>query len=434
MQDERVAGPRPFRLTLKAAGPRDLDRLNAEQGRSRARAFEPAEDAMERARSARSAVADRILSWIEHPDERVAAAFLDNPARGSILRDGRLRGRMGRILLDRAVADARTEGVAWTPVLDALAARVLRPNRSSLLADAVAQLERMAPWLEGESAPADLAGLLSFEDESVARLMLTRARALTPELLQAALNAHPTLAVEVPENPYLTPRLVEAVCDWLSSPAARQCQQPRVSPFKVPGILEKAGWRLPRSFVEHVTHPPPDEDYWRIQATELHTLGEATYRALAAYFRQRLEERPEDGSAEYAIDALVMNPAVPDALVRELALDAIDRGSVQVPQFLLVPCLAHHEPVRARIRASALAGHLGDHVLLSLLETSPDASEADETFRVLVRTNAWFALQALEQPERSPHLGRRHLAPLLAHADRAIRERAFRLLVVFSDD
>jgi len=122
------------RPVFRIPGPKKIAARNKEEGRKGVAAFETYEVAIEAIASMERPSATRIESWISHPDERVVAAlvraqnerYLGNVSSTPfdleeecprIAQDSPSRSLLDQ-LGERALTDAREEGVEWTPVLD----------------------------------------------------------------------------------------------------------------------------------------------------------------------------------------------------------------------------------------------------------------------------------------------------------------------------
>jgi hypothetical protein len=108
----RPDAPPPVRAGYRTATPDEVAEANRSQGRSGASRFLEPERAIEMAGSAQSAVPARLESWLEHPDERVALALLDN-------RNLRSPDDVA-LTFERASADALREEVLWSAPLERL--------------------------------------------------------------------------------------------------------------------------------------------------------------------------------------------------------------------------------------------------------------------------------------------------------------------------
>lgn len=111
----------PYRLAITPTplSKPDALTLSAQRGVINAGRIEDSATAIQRIREAKSAVDDRLRSWVFHPDEAVVTAILENEEFTSI--DREQGGLLMASLYTRAADDAAREGVLWNPLLDQLA-------------------------------------------------------------------------------------------------------------------------------------------------------------------------------------------------------------------------------------------------------------------------------------------------------------------------
>lgn len=411
-----------FRHGARWAHPSRIRERNEAEARSGVRRFEPSLEASERAHTARSAVRERLESWAEHPDERVPLALLDNAHLYHVLSDSYDKGRIRRALLDRGLRAAEREGLIWTTLLDRLTASMLRAGKSSLLPEAEAQADRLQSWIQTAEEEA-LGALAEFEDFHLHTLIVRCARALTPELLRASLDAHPKLALEVPENEHLNKALLTTLSGWAldddSSPGQRAVR------FKVFGAIEEAGYTLPDGIVDRMIHAGPSEDYWRLEVTERTSLSEEKYRDL--YSRLVEEDRSDSTSrGTYGLEKMAQNPATPIHVTRDAVAYLLDRDGTANQRFFLVesPHLRRDPEIRGWIRQSD-----NPYTLRALLQDR-DLEDAASIFRRLVELDMHSAAKALKEHPQSltRQVSRRDLLPLLEHELASVREAAITFL------
>jgi hypothetical protein len=146
-------------------------------------------------------------AWAAHADERVPLALLatggadrirvwsDRPA---VLHDIRESARQA----------ASAEGVAWTPVLDALYADHLWPEGGQ------GDFLGMAAWIAQQRDAAALRPLLAFRSAGPARLVITHALAWDRGLLDALLERCPAHASDIMLNPSLPADLAARLGAW----------------------------------------------------------------------------------------------------------------------------------------------------------------------------------------------------------------------------
>jgi hypothetical protein len=142
----------PVRTAFRIALDTEIADRNLQDGRNFAAAFLSVANARERILSHLGAVPEKLESLLNHPDERVSVALL------------RSRHRQGvdplvlRAFTARALEDATSDGVLWTPTLDALAGR--RPHDMSLDEAPLTPLEQRATELLAALAQSDSADSL----------------------------------------------------------------------------------------------------------------------------------------------------------------------------------------------------------------------------------------------------------------------------------
>lgn len=109
----------PVRFQPRTSTDQEAQKRNEKYGFTRARKYYPPEEAIEMASTAKSApIDDRIKSWVNHPDERVALAMLENPQRPfQVKAQARL---IGEVLLERALRSAEENDEIWNPLFDQL--------------------------------------------------------------------------------------------------------------------------------------------------------------------------------------------------------------------------------------------------------------------------------------------------------------------------
>lgn len=196
--DPRPVAP-PFRTTLRCLTDEAIAERNRAEGRKGALAFQPVEEAVESITTARAPTRQRVLSWVQHPDERVVLALLDYERsinlRNYVSREGvppkKERGiertgpayrHLSQHLEDRALDDAEAEGVLWTPVLDALHAIQPGPGRLCYRGedvnffyrseDRTGRLQALSRWAASQEEPDALLPLLAFESKEAQRTFL----------------------------------------------------------------------------------------------------------------------------------------------------------------------------------------------------------------------------------------------------------------------
>jgi len=113
----------PYRLIVQPStvSQSDADALNVTRKAKGILRFENSLDALARIRDAKSASPDRLRSWIWHPSEAVPIAVLANSA-FSAGEHALNNAHLHTSLYQRALEDAQSQGLMWTPLLDAIGA------------------------------------------------------------------------------------------------------------------------------------------------------------------------------------------------------------------------------------------------------------------------------------------------------------------------
>lgn len=173
----------PFRTQLITASAEDVATANATVDPAIGDGFLPtAEEARRVAAWTGANAADHARHWARHPDEAIVVL-----AAVTHVRDFSAEDRAA--FVERALEDAAREGVAWTPVLDRLAAHQVWPGVSRIPAHVLperirnltrpqAQVERLIPWLESEATAEELDEFLKFRAEQAWKLAARHARDL----------------------------------------------------------------------------------------------------------------------------------------------------------------------------------------------------------------------------------------------------------------
>lgn len=218
LHDDRrppLADP-PFRLAPRVPAPDDpaVEALLAEV----------------RARVDDSVPRDRLQGWLGHADERVVIATLTSRRR--ILAD---EPTLKLAVWQRADADARDEGLVWTPVLDAIAAQQLWPaadlgpaevaGEAPVVRSAEEQAAGLLPWLRAQEDPERVAALLEFHAPAVRAAVAEHAPCLDTRLLTHLLDHSWEQIAAAARNRTLgaaqVTLLAEVAARWLAREPAR---------------------------------------------------------------------------------------------------------------------------------------------------------------------------------------------------------------------
>lgn len=201
--------PLPYRTELKQVNEEEIKRLNQEQGRTGVSKFLPAEEHIDVLLHTTKPSREKLLTAIQHPDERVLMALLkyehqynlrnvitedgkrpQEKGRYILLREGE-RGedykRLSDLLTQRVLGDLEREGLLWNPLIDKMDAvqpdagsrqvyqkrsrrgRVVTPTPNFFGHHAVrdVNLEKLREWVEREDDSNRLHGMLEFESSQV---------------------------------------------------------------------------------------------------------------------------------------------------------------------------------------------------------------------------------------------------------------------------
>lgn len=223
----------PYRVSFRTVSDDQIAQINREHGFKGARAYLPVEHAVEMASEAKSLIDARLTAFLEHPDERVPCALMQNRRskkpwgigaraydRGKLVRD---------TLYQRAMDEAERDGVVWTQMLDTLASRRLwpyvnyqgqsytfapqtnRPTRA--LISPYDQAAKLIPWIEAQTDPALIHPLLNFGFDRIAELVARHTACLDDSLLDRLLKQW-RLGRDIARNRFLTDAQVRKLIDW----------------------------------------------------------------------------------------------------------------------------------------------------------------------------------------------------------------------------
>lgn len=186
----------PFRTSYQIAQPGEVDRINQENDYHRARALEPAPQAIQRIQQQKNANSARIAGWMEHPDERVQVALIRAGTEAQLTGEqanwwsGQQGEELTQKLWQQHTQRARQEGVVWTPVLDELVRGCHHYSRHQVVGDWLDQTtinEQLAPlaeWLGNEAQLLEVGHLLQFRSRRLAGLVGRHTGVLSPRLAE----------------------------------------------------------------------------------------------------------------------------------------------------------------------------------------------------------------------------------------------------------
>lgn len=424
------AAPRsqlPFRTQFRTTTDLEIEQLNRRYNLKGSRAYLPTASAIDKARSSKSMVPARLEALLEHPDERVPAALIDNSIAVQSTSPNRfgVEGSQLRYLLyQRAIRDAESEGVVWTPVLDKLAAESLWPTadyssygrtRFSILqatkplVSAAAQVEKLIPWIREQRDPGRLRSLLHFAYEGVLETVARYATCLDEALIDDLLQRSPHLGYHLAANPSLTKAQVDHLVRWaiakLDDPSAIRRHRTR-STTSLPRHardmlleLHEHGWLLDRTAREELlriaqNQPVPKaprklDDSERIEASQA---AKSVLLGLGDDLEPEILLRLYDAFKTDADDVrrIVAHPAATLEIRRHIVSEC---GFYQVRDYLSQSPELRNDPV---IRA-ALVRSSAPSVLLRLCEDA-EPSEFRRLFRKLARRDPLSALRLITAP------------------------------------
>lgn len=247
----------PFRTKPRGTGLEELAKANASEGKWRNLSFAPVMAEFMEIGAARNPDWTSLRKWALHPDERVALRMLErladwNPVDRScpsttievnlsikVDEGGNVAvqakdppspsepvwkvesARLAYLLYCRAVRDAESEALVWTPLLDALV-HVCWPYESAHLREdddlargepvwAGTIVEELSSWIRKQTNPLEIEKLLDFEFNAIARLVGHHCRCLTPDLVRLVLQKSGNMFFH---NEHMTPELWRVVMEW----------------------------------------------------------------------------------------------------------------------------------------------------------------------------------------------------------------------------
>lgn len=190
----------PFRTALSVRMEEEIEEINQQEGYTYSRAFEPVEDATQRIEEQKNANEDRLRSWLLHPDERVACAFLDCRHKRPHKRPEHWQSWSGNRHLQRKVVreildQAQAEGHLWTPLIDRLAEVGTWPSPKSAQyrkegepVGADQQANKLAEWVQNQTDPRELERLLAFDAEVMLGVLAADGQAWDQQLAEKVIE------------------------------------------------------------------------------------------------------------------------------------------------------------------------------------------------------------------------------------------------------
>lgn len=246
----------PYRTEPRTASEDVIDALNKAEGNEHSQRYEPAEAAKKRIRKQVSANPARVRSWTRHPDETVVLELLNK--HGWVRQNERMQKTFVEAERDlvseevgrRALADAKHEGVVWTPLLDHFASgRFWSPRHVWDGPDIEEHIAELRPWLEARMDPRALESLLDFGCSELVRFVLKNAPVVDQGLVDIASEKHPSELCMLVGNPNLPDpvagKLVSQSADVLASVDQRAYAGDVPASIRVLQAATKADHELP---------------------------------------------------------------------------------------------------------------------------------------------------------------------------------------------
>ncbi|HEX7121796.1 MAG TPA: hypothetical protein VF178_05440 [Gemmatimonadaceae bacterium] len=304
--------------------------------------------------------------------------------------------------IEAALAEARAEGLIWTPLLDAIAVSVRAEARNALR-----HAMRLGKWIQEQTDANRLLPLLRFRCGDICWLLGLNARVFSPALLDGLIE-HPVALKKAATNPALD----AANATYLLGLARRAVGR---SDSRSKTLIETAEILLQRLF--HWTINDRRALARRLGGLPGERRDAATLLTLDTETSTRLLERVRtaEGIGFDALSNIAAHPNAPIGMLRQLA-----------KQWHLRPVLIERPEARAdaEIRAQLLHTTAGEHLRLLARETR--GAEFLGIWRRLVRLQPGTAIEMLEAGEVPDDvtLGPEELAPLFHAKDREVRLRA----------
>lgn len=161
-----------------------IEEYNEQQDLTGARSFEPTEEAIERIQNQSQASPRRLTSWVQHPDHRVPMALIESFDQTETPRWWRGdTSELTTALVERALMDAREDGVLWSPLLDKIGQSITgRPGGIDVPFDIYQRLadKRIKPVLEDikqANSTEELRTFMAFQTGAIRKQMVLHEQA-----------------------------------------------------------------------------------------------------------------------------------------------------------------------------------------------------------------------------------------------------------------
>lgn len=425
----------PFRLELRDVDDAVVERLNRERGLKGAGKLHPTPKAYKTARYAQSANAARVHSWLTHPSESVQVGFIETLRWGSFRPNGIREDQIKTLLYDRAIREANAEGLAWTPVLDALSEKSWPPSQAFMVSSAsrmdVGPLEphehpheRINPlrrWLRAQTDPREIEKLLEFGYVAIHEMVALESPVLDEALIDQLLQMQVRLASFLARNEDLPSHLVVYLRDRLmgvmdpSSGVRFNAYDPAHSALV---LLDDGRDTFDDSHLDKLlewclTFRSIDSGNPYLE-TLLRVKRGAGVGRLQAIF-DRVNKKSPSG---YFLTRLLSNPsATPDFWLHVLTSSSL---------FAVREWLSGNETA---VRDDRIRAVLGTSSSISVLKEVACQGTPDEFSRIyhrVVKADSREAVRLVEKADLEPlsGLSREDLVPLLTDPDSAVRQRA----------
>lgn len=465
--------PFPFRSRPREASREEIERANQREDLSGVRRYGDPEEEIRRIQGAKSAVLDRRLSWIEHPDERVAIEALREK---DDLRDhlNRMKNEERDEYYDAIFRRIRhltlEEGVIWSPIHDAMATHHgdgkshahwkelsqemtgSDPNADSLpqaygdyLYQGLGQYlgATLVPWVEKERDPERIVQLVrSFGAHQFQNVLCQNARCLDVPSVEKILAIEGDLGFRLCKNQHLSPEVASQL-------ATHALEEVRTARRPEPPRNRWSAWRTPPPAATSTGNGPrggrmlrdllsryPDqlseeraETMRRILAKEegephstlplVEAITTRSFPAPESLLTQAYEVFAEGGVPDHHLRNIIHHPNAGTELWRRIAKST---GAFKARRELANHSEARRDPVVYQSISKSTSWSVQAH-LFSVM----DPEEFKRSFEQLVRQDtekAVHVLQMRDEIESFHALDPGMLAPILASDSKQAREIA----------
>lgn len=240
----------PFRTYLRAPEPKsDVGRLQARTS------------ALEKIIQNTPLALEEMIELIRHSDEDIL--WLLWKLRGHELRWEPGLKKIRKALCDRAIADAKAEGVVWTPVIDVLAyhytfQQVALETEGSVEAWDMPHIEdrgdievdsklalRLASWIREQTDPTALHPLLQFHAPAMRQVLAREMRVADEGLLNELESAGEFITIPLAQNQHLQNILAERWWRMYQKGKKKHKEDQRYRAGRLLAILSEKGTGLP---------------------------------------------------------------------------------------------------------------------------------------------------------------------------------------------